>query len=273
MKTIQHNQIIRSNSTQLRLIPGLHAALVTSPLEKAGCSIFAWEIYQACRVVGVPAILATFDQGRRYPDMGPDLHRVAVDGKASGIEFLGCLLPVIREAEAGGKLLIIDTKACLCDQIIEALEYGGIHQAASVAALIPIGRGLPSIYAAAVACEMFQTAGITFSRGLFRTWGPYRKIEPFGIPGVPRIDSWVATNLSPGALASIRNVGRVGEAPADLFPALVGSRKHGGAPKPSDEVRLHVLSAADAIRAAILAPICGVAGEETGAGLISDRRA
>jgi len=267
MTTIRHNQTAQFNTTQLRLIPGLHVALVASPLEKGGSSIYAWETYQACRVAGVPAILATFDQGRRFPDIGRDLHRVAVDGKASGIEVLGCLLPIMREAEAAGKLLIIDTKANLRDQMIEALVYSGIHQAASVAALIPIGRGLPSIYGAAVACDAFRAADIPLARGLFRTWGPYRKIGSFGIPGVPRIESWVAKNLSPGALASIRNVGRIAEVPLDLFPAVMGSRKCGGALKPSEEVRLHMLSAADAIRAAILEPICEVCSTEARATL------
>lgn len=250
MKTIQHNL---SCTTQFPLLPGLHVAIVASPLEKAGGSLFAWEMFQACCLAGVPAILATFDQCRRHPDIGPGLRRLQ-----SEIEHLACLLPLVQEAVAGGKLLIIDTKAGLRDPMFEALEYAGIHQAASVAALIPIGRGLPSIYGAAVACEAFQAAGITLARGLFRTWGPYRKIGSFGIPGVPRVDSWVAKNLSPGALASIRNVSRIVEAPLDLFPAVMGSRKDGSALKPSEEVRLHVLSAAEAIRVAILEPICEV---------------
>jgi len=62
---------------------------------------------------GLPAILATFAQGRRYPDIGPDLRRLpAPDANFAGqsvAENLARLLPVIKEAETGNKILIIDT--------------------------------------------------------------------------------------------------------------------------------------------------------------------
>jgi len=250
------------NTSTHRLIPGLHVALVTNPLEGYGGSLFAWEVYQVCRLSGLPAIFATFAQGRRYPEIGPDLRRLPVpdaetDGQ-SGIENLGSLLPIIKEAEAEKKLLIIDMKTGFSprDPMLEVLDYCGISQATTIAALIPIRQDLPNIFSATMACEPFQSIGISFARGLFRTWGPHAGCAPLRLLNVPLIESWVPKYLSQGALAFIRNSGQVAELPPDLFPALSGSRNGGHLLKPSEEVRLHVMSASRAIHAAILAPIC-----------------
>jgi hypothetical protein len=250
------------NTTTRRLIPGLHVAIVTNPLEGYGGSLFAWEAYQACRHSGLSAILATFAQGRRYPDIGPDLRRLPVpDADSSGqsaVENLACLLPIVKEAEAGNRFLIIDTKTgfSLRDPMFEVLDYCGVSHATSIAALIPIQQDPPSIFCAALACEAFQSIGISFTRGLFRTWGLHTGFAPLGLLNIPLIESWVPKYLSQGALASIRNSGQIVEAPPDLFPTVIGSRKGSDLLKPSEEVRLHVLSASRVIHSAILAPIC-----------------
>ena len=245
-----------------QFIPGLHVAIVTNPKKGAGGSLFALEVYNSSRLSGLPAILATFDEKRRYPDIGTDLRRLPVPngdtGGQSGIENLACLLPIIREAEAEHKLLILDTVSgfSVRDPIFEVLEYCGIHQAASVAALIAVRQDIPGFYDGALGCRAFQSIGISFTRALVRAWGRPIHCASLGLLDIPRIDSWTPRILSPRALALIQN----GQLPvrqhADLFPEVAGSCRNVRAIKPSSELRLHVSSATRAIYTSVLAPIC-----------------
>ena len=251
-----------ANTAHHQFIPGLHIAIVTNPQKGSGGSLFAWEAYQACRLSGLPAILATFDQTRRYPDIGPDLRRLPVpDGETagqSGIENLACLLPIIREAEAGNKLLIIDTKSgfSVRDPIFEVLEYCGVHQAASIAALISSRQDLPGFYDGALACRSFQSVNISFARGLVRAWGRPVHCASMGLLEIPRIDSWTPRILSPRALSLIQNAPQPVPQHPDLFSEVLEPRKNVRVLKPSSELKLHVSSATSAIRDSILTPIC-----------------
>ncbi len=129
----------------------------------------------------------------------------------SGVENLAYSLPIIKEAEEGNRLLIIDTKTGFSsrDPMFEVLDYCGVRQAASIAALIPIQQDPPSIFCAALACEAFQSIGISFERGRFRTWGLNTGFAPMRLLNIPLIESWVPKYLSQGALASTRNRGQV----------------------------------------------------------------
>jgi len=224
--------------------------------------MFAIEAYMAAKLSGLPAILATFDQTRHYPDIGPDLRRLPVpDGETagqSGIENLACLLPIIKEAEAGNKYLIVDITSDLNvrDPALEILEYCGIHEATSIAALISVRQDIPGFHDGALGCRLFQSIGISFTRALVRTWGRPVHCTSLGPLEIPRIDSWTPRILSKRALALIQNSPQPAPPHADLFPDFVESCKSGRVLKPSSEVKLHLSSAMSAIHASILAPIC-----------------
>ena len=258
METIHTNR----THTNLRFVPGLHVIIVTNPQKGSGGSLFAWEAYMACKLSGLPAILATFDEFRHYPDIGPDLRRLPVpDGETagkSGIENLACLLPIIREAVAGNKLLILDTKSnfTVRDPMFEVLEYCGVHQATSIAALISCRQDLPGFYDGAMACRDFKSANILFDRGMVRAWGRPVHCATLGLMEIPRIDLWTPRVLSPQALFLLQNAPQAVPQHADLFPDFVGSSKNARVLRPSSEIKLHVSSATCAIRASILAPIC-----------------
>lgn len=154
-----------------KLKNGLHVAIVTSPCAGHGGSLFAWETYMASTLSGIPAILATFDRYRNYPEIGEDLRRLPMvtdDGKRKlAPDVLRCLLPIAEEARADNKLLIIDTKAGFLpgDPMFKVLSHAGIADATSVAALMPVRQGLRPAFAD------FEPCGIRITRGLFRYWG------------------------------------------------------------------------------------------------------
>jgi len=151
---------------------GLNIAIVTCPEAGYGGSLLAWETYQACKMKGVPAILATFDRYRLYPpDIGSDLRRLPVPvDKASGeleAEALTCLIPIVEEAKKEGKFLIIDTQAGFKpgDLMFAVMTRAGLADADSAAALVAVRHGQETLW------EPFEAIGIRMDRVIFRYWG------------------------------------------------------------------------------------------------------
>lgn len=250
-----------------QLHPGLHVAIVTSPRGGHGGSLFAWETYVACRLSGIPAILATFDEKRRYPEIGTDLRRLPVpDGQTagqSGPENIGCLLPLAGEARSIGKFLIIDTRThfCLQDPMFEVLEYCGIPKNDSIAGLLPIGDGIPGYSAALTLCRDFLEIGISFNQRLFRSWARGAHSRPLAAKGdCPEIPLWRPNELSKKALATI-NKGRsyIEYESRPPVPDLFGHIGMRGSQVPKSAPRLeieqHLSAAQKAIFDAVLAPI------------------
>ena len=251
---------------QHQLHPGLHVAIVTNPRGYGG-SLFAWETYMACKLSGIAAILATFDQLRAYPHVGTDLRRLPVPDAhtfgQSGPENICCLLPLIHEAQSFGKFLIIDTKSgfTLKDPMFDVLEYCGIPEAASIAALLPIGQNIPNSNVAEIQCIDFQEIGILFSRGLFRSWAVGAGSASLGDPSYPpAFPVWRALELSKKALAIINDGNSFLENDSDLLvPDLFGclctqsaSRRNKGERL---EARSHLTAARVSIFNSLLAPI------------------
>lgn len=148
-----------------KLKHGLHAAIVTSPGPGHGGSLFAWETYMAATLSGIPAILATFDEHRPYPEIGKDLRRLPIlDGCMTTLHHLRL---IAQEARNENKLLIIDTKSGFhrTDPMFEIIEHAGIREATSLAAL------MPTLHGARYPLEAFEKDGFMFSRGLVRNWG------------------------------------------------------------------------------------------------------
>ena len=251
---------------QHQLKPGLHVAIVTNPQRGFGGSLFAWETYVACRLSGIPAILATFDQHRRYPEIGADLRRLPVpDGETpgqSGIENLGCLLPLVAEAKSMGKFLIIDTRTgfCLQDPMFEVLEYCQIPEAASIAALLPIQNGIPGCGSAVTLCKDFLDIELSFSQCVFRSWATGADSRPLQALGnFPSVPLWRPNELSKKALATIHNGHSFLEyAPMPPLPDLFGhvcSVTLRPQKAPRQEIERHLHGARKAIFDAILATI------------------
>ena len=248
-----------------QLRPGLHVAIVTNPCGHGG-SLFAWETYQACKLSGVPAILATFDQDRRYPDLGIDLRRLPVpDGETpgqSGIENLGCLLPIVAEARSMNKFLIIDTRTGfrLQDPMFEVLEYCGIPAATSTAALIPIKNRIPE-HLIEMQCGDFREIEISFTRALVRSWAKVAEFRLLPIlHNFPEIQLWRSNNLTKLALAMIHDGHpstqyEQGLPLPDLFGHICGQKSRVSKNDPRQEIKRHLHTTRKAIFDDILAPI------------------
>lgn len=221
----------------------------------------------ACKLSGIPAIIATFDQRRRYPEIGADLRRLPVpDGETpgqSGIESLGCLLPIAAEARSMSKFLIIDTRTDfnIQDPMFEVLEYCGIPEATSTAALLPIQNNIPSYSAAVSLTSDFREIGLSFTRSLFRSWARGADSRPLPALGdFPQIPLWRPNELSKKALAMIHSgVPFVELEPSPPVPDLFGyvnDQTSSLAKKdPRLEIELHLHAARRAIFNTILDPI------------------
>lgn len=221
----------------------------------------------ACKLSGIPAILATFDQRRRYPEIGADLRRLPVpDAETpgqSGIENLGCLLPIAAEAKTMRKFLIIDTRTGfnLQDPMFEVLEYCGIPQADSIEALLPIQNNIPSYSAAVTQCGDFLEIGLSFSHRMFRTWA--RGADSRHLPALgdfPEVPLWRPNELSKKALATIHDGhsfrGYTPMPPVpDLFGFVGGKTSKNSTTSARQEIERHLNAAHNAIFDAILAPI------------------
>jgi len=126
------------------LFPGLHIAIATNISGGYGGSMFSQECYTILKKAGIPAILATFDLRRSYPNIGGDLRRL----KMPGVKRLPQDVPyhfddlsqVFDEARANHKFVIIDVPAGFCANhpMFGVLRNSNILDADKIAALIPI---------------------------------------------------------------------------------------------------------------------------------------
>lgn len=186
-----------------KLKHGLHVAIVTSSSAGHGGSLFAWETYMTCNLKGIPAILATFEQSRLYPEIGDSLRRLSLDqGESIGNQVpdaLCSLLSIAEEAKSENKLLIIDTKSGFKsnDIMFKVLTRAGIGSATSVAALMPLQYGHEPHFGD------FESHGIRMTRGLFRHWGFKSTYPDIAFAHTPPLYHWIPAFLTAETLESI----------------------------------------------------------------------
>jgi len=247
-----------------KLIPGLHLAMITNPSGGCGGSMFAWETYSTCISMGIPAILATFDQWHIYPEIGPALRRLSVPETSpqhhDTLPHLEDLAGVCNEAHANNLFLIIDFKAGFSSDssVLEVLKRSGIRDATSKAGLIGIQPGFPG--ASAIAVEAFWETGIYFDRGLFRYWEFTRHPIAPRIPKNSNFPLWNASWLSDGAVTLIHHgLRRPGQPTIHHLPVLltppVSPSISAFIRRTVEEAVDHMEAAKEAIYQAILAPI------------------
>jgi hypothetical protein len=150
--------------------------------------MFSLESYTICKKKGIPAILATFDHRRSYPNIGGDLRRL----KVPGIKHLPQEHPynfedlsqVFDEARANHKFVIIDVTTGFGPNhpMFYVLRNSNIFEATSIAALVPIVAEDYGTCGAEMALRAFTNFGMHCDRGLIRR---------FSHPGEP-----TSTNLS-----------------------------------------------------------------------------
>ena len=152
------------------LKPGLHVALVTNTKPGSGGSLMAFETYIACRLAGIPAILATYDPRRMYPKIGSDLRRLKNLESLSEHPMIPRtpynLESLMAEAAVEGKFLIVDTEPGLEGEASLRDAISCIEKSAtSVTALVPAPHGI------APDLEMMNEIGSAFETILVRYWG------------------------------------------------------------------------------------------------------
>jgi len=228
--------------------------------------MFSWEVYSTCQSLGMPAILATFDHDRTYPESGSDLRRLEVldtqiQSGANPLQ-LETLMDIAAEARSMRKFLVIDLKAGFPSnpEMLAVLRTGGLLEASSIAALIPLQPGYPSSWGSAIAVDVFQSIGLHFDRGLFRYWDFTWDLTPPAIPKNPKFPVWTAPWLSQRAIALINHgLQRAGQPTIHLVPGLSISLLRKSLPNidqgPLLQAIEHLDAAKKAIYDAILAPI------------------
>ena len=226
--------------------------------------MFAWETYSTCISMGIPAILATFDQWHIYPEIGPALRRLSVPETSPQYHdtppHLEDTADVCNEARAKNFFLIIDFKAGFSSDssVLEVLKRSGIRDATSKAGLVPIQPGYPG--ASAIAVEAFWETGIYLDRGLFRYWDFTRYPIPPRVPKNPNFPVWNASWLSDGAVTLIHHgLRRPGQPTIHHLPDLLTSQFRpilsAFVRRTVEEAVDHMEAAKEAIYQAILAPI------------------
>ena len=238
------------------LKPGLHVAIVTSPKPGYGGSMLAWETYEVCKRVGIPAIFATFDRFRAYPpSIETDLRRLPVSESpvATEEEVANCLLSIVKEAKVEGKFLIIDTKAGHYPHhpMFTALMRAELGKADSIAALVAVWSGIDK------SRDPYAESGITFDRTIFRCWG--FKSDLSRAPSDDKTHRWIPRFLSRNAVIEINEGSSVNSATV-MHDSSHGIRldEHSGY---SDEVVAHLDDATAHIFPTLLKPIIDTAPE------------
>jgi len=145
--------------------------------------------------------------------------------------------------------------------MFEVLEYCGIPEATSTAALLPIQNNIPSYSAAVSLTSDFREIGLLFTRSLFRSWAKGADSHPLpALQNVREIPLWRPTELSKKALPMIQSGAPFVESePSPPVPDLFGYMGDQTSPvskhDPRQEIERHLHSAGRAIFNAILAPI------------------
>ena len=227
--------------------------------------MFAWETYFTCVSMGIPAILATFDHWRLYPEeIGLALKRLSLPDSSNQFgdtpRNLENLADVCIEARSESKFLIIDLKAGFSTDpaVLDMLKNSCLRDAASKAGLIPIKPSYSG--ASAIAVDAFLQAGIYFDRGLFRYWDFSRDPIPPRVPKHPAFPVWNASCLSDGAVTLLlHGLRRPGQQTIHLLPDLLTPHIIPGIPacirRTIEEAVNHMSAAKEAIYQSILAPI------------------
>lgn len=248
------------------LCPGLHIAIVTNISGGYGGSMFSLESYVICKKNGIPAILATFDHRRSYPNIGGDFRRIKLPGiKPSTPEQnsnIDNLSQVLDEARANHKFLIIDvpTGFSANHPMFSVLRNSSIFEANTISALVPILAEDYGTCGAEMALRTFTNFGIHFNRGLIRRWALDASSSPADVSRLPNFPVWRTNCLSPRAIdlvnqeaqrvgnPTLNHLLRLNELQANkIFP----STDHG----PMKEAITHIEGARKAIFKTILAPI------------------
>lgn len=248
------------------LFPGLHIAIVTNISGGYGGSMLSLESYAACKKNGIPAILATFDNRRLYPNIRGDLRRM----KMPGIKPLAQeptynfedLSQVFDEARANRKFVIIDVPTGFSPNhpMFDVLTHSGIHDATSIAALVPIMAEDYGTCGAEMAIRTFANSGIHFKRGLFRSWALHAYSSPADVTKLPNFPVWRANCLSRRAIDLVnQETRRVGNPTLNHLPRLIELQANhtmlGIDDGPLNEAITHLEGARKAIFKTILAPI------------------
>ena len=248
------------------LFPGLHIAIVTNISGGYGGSMFSLESYTICKKAGIPAILATFDLRRAYPNIGGDLRRLKIPRvkplpQEQPYDFED-LSQVFDEARANHKFVIIDVPAGFCANhpMFGVLMNSGILDAISIAALVPILAEDYGTCGAEMAMRTFTNSGIRFDRGLFRRWALHGASSPANISRLPNFPVWRANCLSRRAIDLVtQEAQRVGNPTLNHLPRLIEIQASNSLPstdrEPLQEAITHLEGARKAIFRTILAPI------------------
>lgn len=241
---------------KITLKAGLHVAIVTSPKPGYGGSMLAWETYEVCKRLGIPAIFVTFDRFRNYPpSIETDLRRLPVSESpvATEDEVANCLISIAKEAKNERKYLIIDTKAGYYHHhpMFAAFIRAQIGEADSIAALAAVWSGIDK------SRDPFAESGITFDRTIFRCWG-FR--SDFSLaPSDDKTHRWIPRFLSRNAVIEI-NEGSSVNSPTVMHDSGHGVRldEQSGY---SDEVVAHLDDATNHIFPTLLKPLIDTAPE------------
>ena len=248
------------------LFPGLHIAIVTNISGGYGGSMFALESYAICRKAGIPAILASFDLQRAYPNIGGDLRRLKVPGikhlPQEHLYNLDDLSQVFDEARANHKFVIIDVPAGFCANhpMFGVLRNANVFYANTISALIPIMAEDYGTCGAEMAMRTFTNSGIRFNRGLFRRWALHASSSPANITRLPNYPVWRAGCLSRRAIDLVmQEAQRVGNPAFNHLPRLIELHANrtlqSSDQGPLEEAITHLEGARKAIFKTILAPI------------------
>lgn len=245
---------------------GLHIAIVTNISGGYGGSMFALESYAICKKAGIPAILASFDLRRAYPNIGDDLRRLKVPGtkhlpQEHPYNF-DDLSQVFDEARSNHKFVIIDVPAGFCANhpMFGVLRNANVLNANTIAALVPIMAEDYGTCGAEMAMRTFTNSGIRFNRGLFRRWALHASSSPANITRLPNYPVWRTGCLSRCAIDLVmQEAQRVGNPAFNHMPRLIelhaNRRLQSSDQGPLEDAITHLEGARKAIFKTILAPI------------------
>lgn len=228
--------------------------------------MFALELYTVCKTHGIPAVFVTFDANRTYPDIGPDLRRLIASGSESSVRrrhmALDRLARVLGEARANHKFVVIDVPVGLTanQAVLMLLRDGGITEATSISALVPIMAGDFGTTGAESALRAFSCSCVNFNRGLIRSFVLPMDDSRTCTSRLPVYPMWRPSFLSPRAVELFhQEVERVGNPALHQLPRLreiADDVKTLGSDRgPIRDAIAHMESATKAICQTILAPI------------------
>jgi len=253
---------------QYQLVDGLHIAIITS-ISRFGGSMLASEVLAVSKRSGIPAILATFDHGHRYPNIGRPLRRIKMpwgrDSDISQHHTSYDLSQIFDEALATHKLVIIDVPAGfnLNHPMIEVIMNSNISDAYTVAALVPAIAGDDDTCGASIAMRTLASTGIHFDRGLIRLRRITKASERTALSRLPTYPLWRPESLSGRAVELInQEVERVGNPSLSDLPRLIEIQASENLSvldrEPIQQAIAHFDAAEKAICQAVIAPIAKV---------------